>query len=293
MEPHPGSGANGLEQPSLQPPLSPYATSQRTPSTSCQRQQGSRTERPPLVASSKGARKPPLLVLPLSSENSPPAATPKSETGAFPFDSEVDMSQQGQMQENDDIGWLLKYRELSARARAESTKILNTQFAERDVKRGALQRERQMHCLRLAASQRDREERWSRKLQRSPFAVDLVAENQRIDEENRVRDHVQQRRQRLAAKRNQEIQDLLFKQAATNPDEIHQLRTEKRLLLENERQLKALRDVERHNARTAQILQEKRQQQQQQKERQQQRERANLPQAIHVGNIEDWRMRTS
>jgi len=170
---------------------------------------------------------------------------------------------------------------------------MNTQSAERVAKKGALQRERQMHSLRLTASQCDREERWSRKLQRSPFAVDLVAENQRIDEENRVRDHVEQRRQRLAAKRSQEIQDLIFKQAAAHPNEIHQLRTERRLLLENEKQLKVSRDVERHNARTAQILHERRQQQQQQGERQKQRERATLPQAIHVGNIEDWRIGTT
>jgi len=204
------------------------------------------------------------------------------------------MPQLGQMHDNQDVGWLLRYRELSARAREESTKIMNTQSAERDAKKGALQRERQMHSLRLTASQRDREERWSRKLQRSPFAVDLVAENQRIDEENRVRDHVEQRRQRLAAKRSREIQDLIFKQAAAHPNEIHQLRTEKRLLLENERQMKAFRDVERHNARTAQILQERRQQQQQQRDRQKQQERKVLPQAIHLGYTgQDWRIGTT
>merc|ERR1711972_701517 len=103
-----------------------------------------------------------------------------------------------------------------------------------------------------------REERWSRKLQRSPFAVDLVAENQRIDEENRVHDHVEQRRQRLMAQRNREAHNSIFKRATAESDELDQLRREKRLLLENERQLKALRDVERSNARTAQILAERR-----------------------------------
>merc|ERR1712014_209539 len=102
---------------------------------------------------------------------------------------------------------------------------------------------------------------WSRKLQRSPFAVDLVAENQRIEEENRVRDHVEQRRQRLLAKRNREAHNSIFKRATAEADELDLLRTEKRLLLENEKQLKALRDVERSNARTAQILQERRRQQ--------------------------------
>merc|ERR1719272_2212571 len=120
---------------------------------------------------------------------------------------------------------------------------------------------RQQYLSGMSTSRRDRDERWTRKLQRSPFAVDLVAENQRIDEENRVRDHVEQRRQRLMARRNREAHNAIFKRATAEMDELDQLRQEKRMLLENERQLKALRDVEKSNARTAQILQERRKQQ--------------------------------
>lgn len=157
---------------------------------------------------------------------------------------------------------LLRRLEMCARAREESTKIMSVQFAQRDAKKNEMRRERQGYVDKLATTQRDREERWSRKLQRSPFAVDLVAENQRIDEENRVRDHVEQRRHRLMSKRNREAHNLIFKRATAEADELEQLRMEKRLLLENEKQLKALRDVERSNARTAQILQERRRQQQ-------------------------------
>ena len=45
------------------------------------------------------------------------------------------------------------------------------------------------------------------------------------------------------------------------------LRREKRVLLQNERQLKAMRDVERTNARTAQILAQKEKQQQERLDR--------------------------
>merc|ERR1719454_2504387 len=114
----------------------------------------------------------------------------------------------------------------------------------------------------MSSSRRERDERWVRKLQRSPFAVDLVAENQRIDEENRVHDHVEQRRQRLMARRTREAHNSIFKRATAETDELEQLRAEKRMLLENERQLRALRDVEKSNARTAQILAERRRQKQ-------------------------------
>eukprot|EP00747_Dinoflagellata_sp_TGD_P212865 gnl/TRDRNA2_/TRDRNA2_85901_c0_seq1.p1 gnl/TRDRNA2_/TRDRNA2_85901_c0~~gnl/TRDRNA2_/TRDRNA2_85901_c0_seq1.p1 ORF type:complete len:274 (+),score=69.72 gnl/TRDRNA2_/TRDRNA2_85901_c0_seq1:9-830(+) len=156
---------------------------------------------------------------------------------------------------------LLRRLEMCAKAREESTKIMSVRFAQRDAVKNEMRRERLSHQQALAASQCERDERWSRKLQRSPFAVDLVAENQRIDEENRVRDHVEQRRQRLMAKRNREAHNAIFKRATAEADELDMLRTEKRMLLENERQLKALRDVEKSNARTAKILQERRKQQ--------------------------------
>mmetsp|Transcript_76072 Transcript_76072/g.211469 ORF Transcript_76072/g.211469 Transcript_76072/m.211469 type:complete len:289 (-) Transcript_76072:54-920(-) len=156
---------------------------------------------------------------------------------------------------------LLRRLEMCAKAREESTKIMSIRFAQRDAVKNDMRRDRQRYLEKLTGSQRDRDERWSRKLQRSPFAVDLVAENQRIDEENRVKDHIEQRRQRLVARRNREAHNSIFKRATAETDELDKLRAEKRLLLENERQLKALRDVEKSNARTAQILQDRRKQQ--------------------------------
>lgn len=152
----------------------------------------------------------------------------------------------------------LRRLEMCARAREESTKIMSIRFAQRDAVKQDLRNEHIRHKVSLQDCARDRDERWSRKLQKSPFAVDLVAENQRIDEENRVRDHVEQRRQRLMAKRNREAHNAIFKRAIAESDELDVLRAEKRLLLQNEKQLKALRDVEKSNARTAQMLQERR-----------------------------------
>merc|ERR1719393_202865 len=155
---------------------------------------------------------------------------------------------------------LLRRLEMCAKAREESMKIMSIRFAQRDAVKSDNRRERQTYMEKMTASQRDRDERWCRKLQRSPFAVDLVAENQRIDEENRVKDHIEQRRQRMLARRNRDAHNSIFKRATAETDELDQLRAEKRMLLENERMLKALRDVERSNARTAQILTERRRQ---------------------------------
>merc|ERR1719409_1539163 len=176
---------------------------------------------------------------------------------------------------------LLRRLEMCAKAREESTKIMSIRFAERDAVKNNLRRERQEQQEKMQSSQHERDERWVRKLQKSPFAVDLVAENQRIDEENRVRDHVEQRRQRLMARRNREAHNAIFKRATAEMDELDQLRAEKRMLLENERQLKALRDVEKSNARTAQILQERRKQQLQ-------KQQAQLMQVVNGPASQTW-----
>merc|ERR1719198_385356 len=141
-------------------------------------------------------------------------------------------------------------------------------FAERDAVKSSMRQDKQHFQDKLQMHKQERDERWARKLQRSPFAVDLVAENQRIEEENSVQSQVERRRQRLVDKRSREAHNLIFKRAIAESDELDILRTEKRMLLDNEKRLKALRDVERSNARTAQILQERRRQQM---EKQQQR----------------------
>eukprot|EP00931_Biecheleriopsis_adriatica_P101747 TRINITY_DN76827_c0_g1_i1.p1 TRINITY_DN76827_c0_g1~~TRINITY_DN76827_c0_g1_i1.p1 ORF type:complete len:261 (-),score=61.96 TRINITY_DN76827_c0_g1_i1:83-865(-) len=156
---------------------------------------------------------------------------------------------------------LLRRIEMCAKAREESTKIMSIRFAERDALKHDIKQVKRKHLDKLAASQRDRDQRWTRKLQNTPFAVDLVAESQRIDEENRVRKLVEQRRARSAAARSRQAHDQIFQRATAEADELEHLRREKRLLLENERQLKALRDVEKSNARTVQILQARQQKQ--------------------------------
>eukprot|EP00440_Ansanella_granifera_P073853 gb/GFBE01080135.1/.p1 GENE.gb/GFBE01080135.1/~~gb/GFBE01080135.1/.p1 ORF type:complete len:290 (+),score=61.45 gb/GFBE01080135.1/:1-870(+) len=161
---------------------------------------------------------------------------------------------------------LLRRLEMCAKAREESTKIMSIRFAQRDAVKHDIKADRRQHFDRMLASQRDRDQRWGRKLQKSPFAVDLVAENQRIDEENRVRQIVEQRRAKSAAARSREAHNKIFKRATAEADELEHLRREKKLLLENERQLKALRDVEKSNARTVQILQARKQRQAQREE---------------------------
>merc|ERR1719345_608836 len=103
---------------------------------------------------------------------------------------------------------------------------MSVRFAQRDAVKNEMRREKLQLHQQMTSSQCERDERWTRKLQRSPFAVDLVAENQRIDEENRVRDHVEQRKQKLMKARSREAHNAIFKRAVAESDELDLLRTE-------------------------------------------------------------------
>lgn len=86
---------------------------------------------------------------------------------------------------------------------------------------------------------------WKRKLAASPFAVDQLAEHERIDEENRVRLLEEQRRQKMMEKRKEAIKTQIIVKALSEASDIESLRAEKRAIQLEERRLKALLEIER------------------------------------------------
>lgn len=98
---------------------------------------------------------------------------------------------------------------------------------------------------------------------RSPFLVDLVAENERIDEENKVRFREITRKQKALERKREQAKNDIILRALQEPNELENLRMEKRMILDEERRLKALIEIEKTNAhrkddRQAAVLAEKR-----------------------------------
>lgn len=83
---------------------------------------------------------------------------------------------------------------------------------------------------------------------RSPFLVDLVAENERIDEENRVRRYRQTRKLKDLNRKREEAKNAIILQALQEANELDALRREKRKILEEEKRLKAMIEVEKLNS---------------------------------------------
>jgi len=82
---------------------------------------------------------------------------------------------------------------------------------------------------------------------RSPFLVDLVAENERIDEETQVRKRLQTRKQSVLARKREEVKNDIILRALQEANELEALRREKRQILDEEKRLKAMIEIEKLN----------------------------------------------
>ena len=149
-----------------------------------------------------------------------------------------------------------KLRSLLSTA-AESVEISIRNEHERERLKICMTEDRRELARRRAASSRRRRELSRRSdspcggagtLQRSPFLVDLVAENERIDEENCVRLRAQLRKQRELERRREEAKNDIILRALQEGNELDALRREKRKILEEERRLRAAIGIEKTNA---------------------------------------------
>lgn len=80
------------------------------------------------------------------------------------------------------------------------------------------------------------------KSKRSPFLVDLVAESERIDEERSI-----ERKRQVSIQRKEQAKNKIILRALQEPNELDELRKEKRKILEEEKRLKALIELEKTN----------------------------------------------
>lgn len=101
---------------------------------------------------------------------------------------------------------------------------------------------------------RVKERQWKKRMASSPFAVDLVAETERIDEENRVRLRQEQRKARVALERKTRLKNTIIRKALTEATDLDTLRQEKRAIIAEERRLKSLLDLEKASAARKQDL---------------------------------------
>ena len=160
--------------------------------------------------------------------------------------------------------------------RRESARIMSKRFMERNEVKAKIMRDREKVQQRLQRSKKKKEDQWRRKMERSPFMVDLIAENERIDEENKVRIEEETRRERMLHRRKEKIKNEIVLKALSEVSDLDALRREKRLIADEEKRLRALLIMEKANAHTKADLMAAQRAERQRKQVQAQYRRARL-----------------
>ncbi|CEG49666.1 uncharacterized protein PHALS_07418 [Plasmopara halstedii] len=130
----------------------------------------------------------------------------------------------------------------------ESAAIQSKKYMARNQVKFVSEQEERMRRLKKNRVRRQNLEKWTQKTARSPFHVNLVADNERLDEEHRVNMIERARRARELERRAKEAKSEVILKALTETSDLDLLRREKRAIIDEEKRLKALLDLEKTNS---------------------------------------------
>lgn len=131
---------------------------------------------------------------------------------------------------------------------SESAEITSKKYMERDQVKLAMEQEERAKRLHKIRQRRQHIEKWQQRTAKSPFQVNLVADSERLDEEHRLRMLENARRSRELERRTREAKNDVILKALTESSDLELLRREKRAIMDEEKRLKALLDLEKTNA---------------------------------------------
>ena len=133
-------------------------------------------------------------------------------------------------------------------SRSRSAQIVSERYSQRDrVKAKMMENERKKRINHQKAKS-DKLFLWQQKTKRSPFCVDLVAENERSDEERRIRQRDESARLKTLEKKRLYAKNSIVIKALGEESDLQALREEKRLIQTEEKRLRALLDLEKTNS---------------------------------------------
>jgi len=136
----------------------------------------------------------------------------------------------------------------------ESQKILSRWHEQREKVKCDLLEERSAYLARIQNSKIQKQQAWKAKLDKSPFMINLIAEAERIEEENKMRLAEASVIQSKTTKQKNRVKNDIILKALQESSDLEALRAEKRLIMEEERRLKALIGMEKAKANKKQDL---------------------------------------
>lgn len=129
--------------------------------------------------------------------------------------------------------------------RKETAKILSKNLIEREKTKEEMFSTMKMREHIYAVDRNKRTDFWLKKTANSPFAVDLAAEAERINEENRIRLAEDNERRAILEGRKSKAKNDIVLRALSEFSDLEALRREKRAIIEEEQRLRALLALEK------------------------------------------------
>jgi hypothetical protein len=129
--------------------------------------------------------------------------------------------------------------------RNESKAILAKNLMMREKTKQDMFEKRIQHEKLMQIARESRDSRWKSKTKHSPFAVNLVAEDERITEENTIRLKEENERRYTMEARKEKAKNEIILKALSEFSDLEALRKEKRAIMDEEQRLKALLSLEK------------------------------------------------
>lgn len=128
-------------------------------------------------------------------------------------------------------------------AREKTNALLRNNIKIRAMKKNELDDERHETEITLQAGRDEMLKRWIKKTAKSPFAVGLHAEDERIVEENRIRTREEKERSTILKLQKERAKKEIIAAALEDHAYMHDLRKERKHIMDEEQKLKGLMDL--------------------------------------------------
>eukprot|EP00998_Keelungia_sp_KM082_P007997 NODE_4182_length_807_cov_54.485294_g4159_i0.p1 GENE.NODE_4182_length_807_cov_54.485294_g4159_i0~~NODE_4182_length_807_cov_54.485294_g4159_i0.p1 ORF type:complete len:225 (+),score=59.17 NODE_4182_length_807_cov_54.485294_g4159_i0:48-722(+) len=129
-----------------------------------------------------------------------------------------------------------------------TSKIHAGRISERKFLKAQYEFDREKRLAEQTIYRKEQSHAWKSKFANSPFLVDLVADNERIEEEMYVRNEEERRRKKKQEAKKKAVKNEVIMKALSEVPQLEQARAQKRAMLEEEKRLKAMKDVDRVHA---------------------------------------------
>eukprot|EP00993_Chasmostoma_nieuportense_P003156 NODE_3896_length_876_cov_96.177570_g3743_i0.p1 GENE.NODE_3896_length_876_cov_96.177570_g3743_i0~~NODE_3896_length_876_cov_96.177570_g3743_i0.p1 ORF type:complete len:227 (+),score=75.90 NODE_3896_length_876_cov_96.177570_g3743_i0:82-762(+) len=129
-----------------------------------------------------------------------------------------------------------------------TSKIYNQRLNERKFLKAQYEFDREKRLAEQTIYRKEKTQEWKNRFATSPFLVDLVADDERIEEEMQVKEHEDRRKQQEQDTRKKAVRNEIIVKALAELPVLDQSRAQKRQQLEEEKKLKALQSLAKVDA---------------------------------------------